>query len=46
MVTRHIPKRSHAKVRRFHDEGFSISELAVMYHTLESYVEAVLDEDS
>lgn len=39
----HIPKRSHDKIRRFFDEGFSISELAIMYHTSTYLIEEVLD---
>lgn len=44
-VPMYIPKGSHAKLKRFYDDGFSISELAVMYHTIERYIEAVLEDE-
>lgn len=39
----HIPKNSHAKIRRLHDEGFTLSELAIMYSTTQRFIESVLE---
>ena len=42
-MSTHIPKRSHGKIRQFFDDGFSISELAIMYHTSTNFIEEILD---
>lgn len=44
-MARKIQKSSHNKVKRLHDEGFSITELAIMYNTSNYYVEMVLDNE-
>lgn len=42
-MSTHIPKRSHDKIKKLFDEGFSISELAIMYHTSTYSIEEILD---
>ncbi len=40
-----IPKNSYAKIKRLFEDGFTISELRIMYNTTNWQIEQVLDED-
>lgn len=44
-MTKVIPNRSIEKIRRFFDEGFTISELSIMYNTTVNYVERALEDE-
>ena len=40
-------RKDHKKsIKKFHSDGFSVSELAIMYHVSERRIELILEEDS
>lgn len=41
----HIPKNSYDKIKQLFDDGFSITELAIMYKTSLFKIERVLENE-